>query len=340
MAQTPAKRHHYVPQFYLRGFADGEQIATVRLPGDVRYTTSVRKTGAENGFHSVPGHPDGDDAFEKVLSPIEGEASQIFGRIESGEWPLPPNDRATLAYFIALQATRGPEQRRNMDQLAASMTRLEIGYGGKANVKAWAKQERGIDLTDDEAELMWEQATQPGGPPIRHTALAHIEQMMEMVDTIQPSLSFRPWTLIRFDDESLITSDTPVTMTARPDDGPWMGVGFMTAQLVLYPLTRKLGLMMNDPEAMIDLGVPVERVRNSEFDLTQAGFLDIANALNWNTARRASLSIFHHPEDARFVPDTLPQPRPVTMSMSGGDFEFTGEPLFDVPGSPDGQVRG
>jgi hypothetical protein len=334
-AQTLAKRHHYVPQFYLRGFADGAQIATVRLPGKVRYTSSVRKAGAENGFHAVPGHPDGDDAFEKVLSPIEGEASRIFARIEGGEWPLTPGDRATLAFFIALQVTRGPEQRRTMDQLAADVARMVIGYGGKANVKEWARRERGIDVTDEEADLMWEQATRPGGPPIRHTALAHIGQMMEMVDAIHPSLSFRPWTLVRFEEESLLTSDSPVTLLARPGEGTWMGVGFMTAQFELYPLTRKLGLMMNDPEMMIDLSVPVERVRNSEFVLAQNGSLHVANVLNWATARQASLSVFHHPDDARFVPAELPEPRPVTMSMSGGHVEFTGEPLFDVPDTPD-----
>ena len=67
-----AKRHHHVPQFYLRGFADGEQITTVRLPGDKRYAQSVRKAAAENGFYSVPGHEDGADVFEKMLSSANG----------------------------------------------------------------------------------------------------------------------------------------------------------------------------------------------------------------------------------------------------------------------------
>jgi hypothetical protein len=321
-----------VPQFYLRAFADGEQIVTVRLPGEQRYTTSVRKTAAENGFYSVPDHPDGADSFEKILSGVERRAAGIFASIEAGEWPLSPRDRADLAYFIALQVTRGPEQRRNMDRVAATMTRLEIGYGGKANVKAWAKREHGADLTDAEAEKLWDEATQPGGPPIRHTALAHIEQMMEMEDTIHPSLSFRPWTLVSFADESLITSDTPVVLVARASDGPHAGVGFMTAQNIFYPLTRKLGLIMGDPEMMIQLGVHVSLVRNSQFDLTMAGSRDVAEMFNAYIAGRASLTLFHHPDDASSVPEKLPQSRPVTMHVSGADHEFTGEPLFDVPG--------
>lgn len=331
-SSPPAKRHHHVPAFYLRGFADGERIRTVQLPGETRYANSVRKTAAENGFYAVPGHPDGDDAFEKVLSPIEGDAASIIARIEGGEWPLPPEDRTVLAYFIALQVTRGPEQRRNMDQLAASMTRLEVGYGGRVNVKAWVKREHGIDITDEEADMYWEQATQPGGPPIRHTAFAHITHMMELVDSIHPSISMRPWILVRFKQRSLITSDTPVTLVAHQDNGPYLGVGFGTAQLVLYPLTRKLGLMMGDPQLMIDHNVAVERVRSSEFDAEQKGTAKVEKLINESTSRQASMYLFHHPDDERFVPDDLPEPQPVTMSMSDGDFEFTGEPLFDMPG--------
>lgn len=328
-----SKRHHHVPQFYLKGFAESEQISTVRLPGEHRYTNSVRKTAAENGFYAVPGHPDGADAFEKILSNVEGRTAGIFSTIEAGEWPLSPSDRADLAYFIALQVTRGPEQRRNMDQLAATMTRLEIGYGGKANVKAWARREHGVDLSDAEADELWEQATQPGGPPIKHTALAHIEQMMELVDTIHPSLTFRPWTLVRFSEESLITSDTPVVLVARESDGPYMGVGFMTARNILYPLTRKLGLVMGDPEMAIDLGIPVELVRSSRFDTAMPGDTEIAEMFNTYIAGRASLTLFHHPKDGRFVPERLPEPRSVTMGMSGAQHEFTGEPLCEAPDS-------
>jgi hypothetical protein len=83
-----AKRHPTVPQFYLRGFADGERIATVRLPGDQPFMQSVRKAASEMNFYSIAGHEDGPDVFEKLLSSIEGEASRVFGHIADGTWPL------------------------------------------------------------------------------------------------------------------------------------------------------------------------------------------------------------------------------------------------------------
>ena len=53
-----AKRHHTVPQFYLRGFADDERIATVRLPGEARFVQSVRKAARQTNFYAVDGHED------------------------------------------------------------------------------------------------------------------------------------------------------------------------------------------------------------------------------------------------------------------------------------------
>lgn len=132
-----AKRHHTVPQFYLRGFAVDERIATARLPGDQRFVQSVRKAASETNFYAVAGHENGPDVVEKPLFSIEGEASRVFSLIANGTWPLDQGDRWTLALFIALQAVRGPEQRRNMEHLAAQVARLEIGFVTGPSV-AWA----------------------------------------------------------------------------------------------------------------------------------------------------------------------------------------------------------
>jgi hypothetical protein len=114
MAQV-TKLHHTVPQFYLRGFADENgKITTVALPGTRRYTTPTKGTGAANHFYAIEGHPDGKDAFEKSLAVIEADAAVVFRTVASGTWPLTPEDRAILACFIALQAVRGPNHRRNI----------------------------------------------------------------------------------------------------------------------------------------------------------------------------------------------------------------------------------
>lgn len=120
-----AKLHHTVPQFYLRGFAnDAAGITTVRLPGDKRYTSRIKKTAAINRFYSIDGHPDGADAFEKALSVLEGDTASVLRTIGEGDWPLSEEDRLTLATYMAVQYLRGPDHRRTLEYLAAQMTRL------------------------------------------------------------------------------------------------------------------------------------------------------------------------------------------------------------------------
>lgn len=322
-----AKRHHTVPQFYLRHFADQEQITTVRLPGELRFTQSVRRAASQTNFYAVDGHEDGPDAFEKVLSAIEGQASNVFASILSGAWPLPSELRMTLAGFIALQAVRGPDQRRNMEHVAAQVARLEIGYGGREGVKGWVKRARGVSITDEQADVVWSQATQPDGPPIRMAPIAHIQQMVKTADELLPYIAGRPWSLVRFDKRSLITCDTPVGLVPHPENEPWEGVGFMTAWGITFPLTRKLGILMSDP--MVFAGkVPVETVHAGRMDYTQVGTTALEKFFNGNTIANAGEWLYHHPCDERFVPATLPEPNPVTLRMAGGPDEFSGDPLF------------
>lgn len=330
-SRSVARRHHVVPQFYLRGFAEDEKLRTVRLPGDQRFTQVVRKAASETDFYTLEGHEDGADAFEKALASIEGEASRVFDSVVNGVWPLAVGDRTALAYFVALQAVRGPEQRRNMEHVLAQKARIEIGFNGKAGVKGWFKRNRGIDLTDEQAEMAWAQATQPSGPPIRVAPILHIKQMVALAEDLLKYISGRPWSLVQFDRRSLITSDAPVGLVrhaAEPD--PWMGVGFMTAWGITFPLTRKLGILMGDPMVFVD-EVPVEAVRDGQLDTRQFGTTALEKFFNYHTTASASEWLFHHPDDDRFVPTELPDPSPTTMRMSGGPQEFSGEPYFDVP---------
>lgn len=335
---TAAKRHHYVPQFHLRGFANEETITTVELPGDRSYSQPVRKAAAENHLYSLPGHPAGSDIFEKALSQLEGHVASIFAEIVSGTWPLDEESRGTLAYYIALQMARGPEQRRNMENLARQMTRLEIGYGGRAGVQGWAKRNLGLDVDEATVARLWDEAMRPEGPPIGVSAATHIEQTLELAGSLQPYLAGRPWTLMHFDKRSLILSDVPVGLVRRGDaEDAWRGVGVLTAWGITYPLTRKLGLLMNDPTYLIDHDVPVEETRAGKFDFKQTGTTAMEKLFNEHTAAAASMRLFHHPDDARFVPGELREPSPLTMSLQGTPKEYTGEPyiLPHVPNSQD-----
>ncbi len=323
-----AKLHHTVPQFYLRGFADAaERITTVRLPGDRSYTQVVRKTAATNQFYSIDGHPHGSDVFEKALSDMEADAASVLRAIEGGAWPLSEEQRGALATFMAVQHVRGPDHRRTMGYLAATMTRLEVQVTGRENIQQWVRQRYGVEVDDDEAEDVWKEATQPGGPPIAIAPQEHIAQLVHLAAEIVPYILGRPWSLVRFQRRSLITCDSPVALVRQPDDDPGRGVGFLTALAITFPLTRRLGLLMNDIRQLAEANIPVERVHAGEGDGVESGTTVLQKLFNDKTVHSASEYIYHHPDDENVPPSPLPEPRLSNLSA----------PSLDEPESDDDQ---
>ena len=329
--RSVAKRHHVVPQFYLRGFAQNERLTSVRLDGPEVVPQSVRKAASVTNFYALEGHPDGTDAFERVLSFIEGEAAKVVDKVVSGTWPLSVQDRGTLGYFVALQVVRGQDHRRTMESVMAQLARLEIGANGRAGGKGWFKRNIGVELTDEQASAAWGEAIQPSGPPLSVPAAMHVKQIVDLSDELLPAILGRPWLLVEFDRRSLITSDSPVGLVRDPKDThPFLGVGFHNAQAVTFPLTRKLGILMLDPIAISEQ-MSIDKVAAGLADFRQPGSTALEKEINRHTAASASEWLFHHPDDDRFLPREMPKSRPVKMHIAGGPPEFSGKPLFDIP---------
>lgn len=317
-----AKLHHTVPQFYLRGFAnDDDRITTVKLPGDRPFIQKIGSTAAINHFYSIDGHPDGPDAFERALSKLEAGAADVLRVIVDGAWPLSAEQRLTLSTFLAVQHVRGPDHRRTMEYLAAQMTRLELTYTGRDNVQRWAERRYGVELDEDEAEELWQRTTRPEGPPFTMTPIAHIAQIIESANKLLSYIVGRPWTLVQFNRRPLVTSDSPVGLMPAQGTAPWEGVGFATAQLITFPLTRKRGLIMGDGMLFAERGIPVERLRVGEADETEPGTAAMARLINDLTVHSASEYVYHHPDDGDALPSPLPGPTLSNLSIPGHDAE-------------------
>lgn len=336
-----SKLHHFVPQGYLRGFAnDREQVKVVPLdPSRAPFSTAVRNVAAQNHFHTIEEFEEEPDWFEKALSGIEGEAIRRISGFERGAFPLSEEDRWGLSYFIALQSVRGPDTRRTLEHLQASMVRLEVGAGGRKNVGGWIRRNLGVDPSPELEERIWADATQPGGPPVRFRNAVHIAHTLDTASELTPYFATRPWTLVRFDRRSLITSDAPVSLIRHPDDEDWAGVGYLTAWGIAFPLTRKLGLLMSDPLTGLE-GLDADDPRLQDrralvlrggLDHIEPGTTAQEKLFNEHTAHSAREHIYLHPEDEKFIPPTLHEPNLINVRPMGGliDMDFDGQPLFE-----------
>ncbi|WP_133617116.1 DUF4238 domain-containing protein [Leucobacter luti] len=331
-----SKLHHYVPQGYLRGFATDQNRISVRPLDQSRkpFISNTRNIAAQSHFHTLNDalEPDG---FEKNLSELEGQAVGIIRRLIDGELPISEEDRYALSYFIALQSVRGPETRRTIDQLQAHIVRAEVGMGGRENVSRWVKKRLGFEPTVEQAERIWEEATQPGGPPIKLSNRRQIEHMVNTAQEITQYIFMRPWSIVHFKRRALLASDAPVTLVPHEDEEPWMGVGFQTAWGITFPLSRRCGLLMSDPIPMIrDFSEEhVDRLRQGiiegKADRIQAGSTALERFFNHNTIYNAREYIYFHPDDEAFVPVDLPEPELTSLKADiFSDLEFDGTPMF------------
>lgn len=244
----------------------------------------------------------------------------------------------SLSFFLALQAVRGPDTRKTLERLQAKIVRVEVGAGGQKNVKRWIKKNLGFDATDEQAQRIWDEATQPGGPPITVAVLDHIKHMVATAEHLAKYLVTRPWSLIHFDRRSLITCDAPVSLIRNPlDEDYWSGVGFATAWGISVPITRKLGLLMSDPMVMIERlsadDPMIQKIRTAvvsgSVDRIEAGTTAMERLFNDYTAESAREYVYCHPEDERFVPTDLHEPTLINMDAGGFmDADFDGEPWF------------
>lgn len=316
----PTRRHHYVPQFYLREFASDGQVHCVRLENGARFNQSVSRAAMETDLYTLASHPDGPDVFEKAIaSSIETDASVALKQMmHHGVRSISFEQRVSISQFIALQAARGPEMSRTIAAIEGMAVRLEVGYGGRENVAKWVKSRLRTNITEEAAQALWDSVNKPADTKRKTAPEIHVHNMVHLLEQLWPYIMGRPWMLIRFTQRSLFTSDAPIGLVPSEEDleNPFGGVGFATAAGITVPLSRKMGLLLGDPMNIADL-VDFEFVASGKADYNIKGTAAFAHLFNDHTAGSASEWLFCHPDDAHLLPDPLPTQKLVSIQMHG-----------------------
>jgi len=109
--------HHYLPEFYLKFWADGPDY---KVPYFSRHAGRVvqsriapRSTGYEPGLYALENVSDAqrDDIELKFFSPLDGDAAPIHKRLEQrDEFTFTFEERATWAKFLLAANARVPDK--------------------------------------------------------------------------------------------------------------------------------------------------------------------------------------------------------------------------------------
>ncbi len=137
-----SRNHHYIPQFYLKGFLDPsrskEQLCVIDKIERRHFVTHPRNVGSKRDFNRVDILGEPIDAVEKLLAEIEGKVSRMLKYVEDNAALPKGTDMEPLLYFVALLYGHNPPFRNNLSSFETTVRRqmlnvlLSILYPARA----------------------------------------------------------------------------------------------------------------------------------------------------------------------------------------------------------------
>jgi hypothetical protein len=118
------RKHHYLSQFYLRGFsADGRSVYQIEKRSGRGYLSSIRDTAAIRDYHELD-YPDADDpnVVERRLAQVETTLAEgLKEAIESGI--VRPETHAKILELVALLRVRVPAFKASIEAFLQNVVR-------------------------------------------------------------------------------------------------------------------------------------------------------------------------------------------------------------------------
>ena len=262
-----ARRHHFVPRFYLKGFLDvtaSQKVNVLDVENGTWFTTSTVNVAVEIDFNRVDldGHPI--DELENELSQFEAKVAPALDRvIENMAYPN-SEDLNCLLNLVGLLFVRNPgqraaqkEARRQADDLILHFLASEQGLFERHMALA---KESGNIKDIPVSFLDFKRAVESGIYVVERNLDEQHEIEFEVIDEILPTLGQRDWSILIPQDENtkFITCDHPVVIT--PKHPPARPVGLGTKQTTLiFPLSPRLllyGVLENPLKEVVHIDPP------------------------------------------------------------------------------------
>lgn len=321
MGKNRRQRHHVVPRLHLRGFANADGLLIQQdLDTGLRRSVSLTDAAVIKNFYTVV-LPDGTvtDAWERWLGDVESEIAPALRRaIDMRAFKLQDDDRERLARWIALQYLRGPDNRRQLAEVAAFTVRAQVGMGGLAYLRYAMTRGSGREVSTSEAQRVWDDIHSAEGPKVAIDGEEHLQILVRAYDAATALVYRRTWARVKYPRERLVASDVPVSLV--PGDA-YDERGLAGARAIAVPMDRRTLLWLEQPGT-----------RGSKADRDLPPYSLLASIHNHSAVHSAERFLYFHPGDDPVPPDaSIPRPRPRRLVITGGD-DFTNRdrPLTDV----------
>jgi hypothetical protein len=236
VAMSVPKKHHFVPQFLLRNFADDRgQLVVYRTDQQREYGANVKDLGHRNFGHSLfwPNREPDHTSLESMMSDIEGAAAVAVEDLGSARTPTVSTDqREVLSFLIALQWTRS--------RFLLTVLRREV-LGRDTPID---ESNRSLGLLNIVTSVLEPWAARQRGAFDPKERYCSVESLLAGWD----------WRVYRPRRQQLVVADNVVSMSgvaagavsSMPE--AWtrhgVGVGFGNCSRITVPLAPDLGLVL------------------------------------------------------------------------------------------------
>lgn len=306
------KRHHFVPQGYLKAWADENNQIAVRNRKDAKcYLANTKNVALEADLYTAYSFgKEPDDHLEEMLGDeIDGPAPVLLSRLAEGKLPRKDSDdRSEISKFLAMQFVRTPDR---IDQSLFVPSVLEAsgsprGPVGKDVVRAYLAHRRLGEMPSDrevEAAADWVNGmlAQPGPMPSRDDAIKMMFRIAK--EHLAPVIRDKAWSVEIDPDGRFLTADLPVSKYWSPAKRKmYKGVGLQDADEIRFPI---------DPRHLLVL-----RPQYPENRSVVSG--DRVKAVNVQVANRCYRQVIAMPGATASLEQLVIQPRPMALRFNTG----------------------
>lgn len=324
-----AKRQHFVPEFYLRRFADNNGRVTVRCRDGRSFTTSTSNILAEVHGYRVPGRP---LTAEPLLGQAETGASIALEEVDAlGRLPVRGSKaRNELAVYMALQLSRTPDLIAHHEFEAGIRSKFGDGLVPAPWMRKHLADLWGFTPRDPEVSAACDLVNLAPTFDSESVHEFRIETMFDIaVRTVAPHIEAREWSLEVSRVPCFFSSDRPVSLWSPASEKlNYQGVGIVDAEALWFPLDPGKALVARRGGASTIRRIGPER----------------RAAMNCHVGRHCTSLVFSRPDLADLMPERLNRRRPVLRFWEGPMFHDSGrpadndvlhswKPLLDIPDS-------
>jgi len=258
LRDSSAKRHHFLPQMLLRRFLPpgGDRLHQLSTKRGANNPIAVDKAASRRRLYSLLADDEArDDTVETFLSIVEDHAASAIERLLADPTSLAPGDRATLAYFLALQEGRTPGAMDHAGQAADMVARLLLtDFATDPDRFADQYEELFGEGTDDEVEALRTQvvaALQSGEMSLAAPERVGLSLAFEVAGPRTVTLMSMRWRVLVPADGEFITSDRGVAIHDPTPLLPFVTPSVMSSPTVelSLPLARDRLLMVDHDRA-------------------------------------------------------------------------------------------